>query len=72
MAKKPLQVFAAALLVPIAIGNFIGGYAAAEHYSGQKLMGFLEGDWFFLFGFIGAAACLVIAVDTIRKTFHRD
>ena len=60
------------MLLPVGVGNFIGGFAAAEYYSGRKLYGFLEGDWFFLFGFIGAASCIAIAFDAVRRALQRN
>ncbi len=69
--NRAIQLLGALVLVPIAIGNLIGGFAAADYYSERKLYGFLEGDWFFLFGLIGAAACLAIALKTARRVFAK-
>ena len=44
------------------------GYGVADHFEGRKLLGIMEGDWFFLFGFLAAAVCLWAAVYLVKST----
>jgi len=52
--------FAAAL--PIAGFVFGSGFRLAERFSGRKIAGFIEGDWFALLGLLAAVAVIWLAL----------
>ena len=53
-----LRLLSALVLAVVGVSSPVMGYAAAEEYESRKFYAVFEGDWFFLFGFIAAGACL--------------
>ena len=66
-----VRLVAVVALVAVGLASPLMGMAAAEEYEGRKFYGAFEGDWFFLFGFIAAAACARQAVHLIRGSSRR-
>ena len=62
-----VRVLGAAVLAVVAASAPVMGFAAAEHYEGRRFYGVLEGDWFFLFGLVAAAACTWSARELLRR-----
>jgi len=48
------------------------GFDLAEHYSGRKLGGILDGDWFFILGLLFLAITWWLAYRCFRRAFTRD
>lgn len=63
-----VRVVGALVLLLVAASSPVMGFAAAEHYSGRKFYGVLEGDWLFWFGLVAGGASLWFAIDLLRRS----
>jgi len=70
MLKRVLFGVWAGILGLCAWGVVLAGWAASEYYSGRKVYSWLEGDWLFWFGLVGAAACLYAALRALRRALR--
>ena len=61
------RLIGALVLIVVGAASPIMGFAAAEQYESRRFYGVFEGDWFFLFGLIAAAACLWAARELMRR-----
>jgi hypothetical protein len=62
-----LRVAGALVLAVVAVSSPVMGWAAAEHYESRKFYRVFEGDWFFLFAFIGGGCCIWAATSLLRS-----
>lgn len=62
-----VRVVGALLLLVVAASSPVMGFAAAEHYSGRKFYGVIEGDWLFWFALVAGASTLWVAIGLLRR-----
>ena len=67
VVERILRVLAALVLGVVAASLPVMGFAAAENYENRKFYGVFEGDWFFLFGFVAAGACVWTAAQLLQR-----